>query len=642
KRLILEQYRDELEFLIKHLSHSQVMTDFTADLEDSIRRDESTYPEFAEKLQAFEETERYRKKLSFMHHKIELTLENLDESPTPDDFRGYRNSQEFLEELKILNEALGEQNDRANQKEALRDLMWMVDIFGFYTAELDIRDHRGKIVGAVNEILQQSGRIDQNFDDMDESDKVELLNREILRDPAPQVDFSSLSEETRDVLDTLDIIARAQKEIDTGCIQSYILSMTHEPSDLLCCVWLARLQNLVRIEGDQVIHSDLDFVPLIETVEDLEAIDEFLENLYSVEAYDSLLDTTDRFQEIMLGYSDSNKDGGILSSNWLLHRAQKMAGNICQKHDVRFQLFHGRGGTIARGGGPTYRAILANPEVARNGKIKITEQGEVIFFRYFNQELAQRELQQVTSGMLQGMFSEDDLPENAEETVGELAQQSLESYCELIYENDEFKTYFQESTPLNELDWIRVGSRPKSRSDSREIEDLRAITWGFSWMQNRHILPAWYGLGDALNKGVESGLTSWEELQDLYKNWGFFSSLINNVQMGMAKTDLMIAKVYKKLVDDSELAERIFGDIKSEYDQTRDAILNITDQSTILEDNYALRRSIMLRNPYVDPLNYAQFHLLQQLRDSEDPDDGLIEAFTMSVNGIAAGLKNTG
>lgn len=642
KKLILEQYLEELEFLIKHMSHSTVMNDFTGELEDSIRRDESNFPEFAEKLEAFEESERYRKKLSFIHHRIELTMEALENETPPDEHQGYRSSDEFLDDLELLDEALAFQNDEANRKEALRDLRWMVDIFGFYTARLDIRDHRGKIVGAVDEILRDSGRIDRSFDSLPEEEKVEILGREILRDPAPEVDRTALSDESKDVLETLEVIGTAQEIIDPDCIRSYILSMTHEPSDLLCCVWLARLLSLVRVEDGEVVHSDLDFVPLIETVVDLEDIDDFLDQLYDVEAYQSLLDSVDRFQEIMLGYSDSNKDGGILSSNWLLQRAQKKAGEICRENNVNFQLFHGRGGTIARGGGPTYRRILANPPEAQNGKIKITEQGEVIFFRYFNQELAQRELQQVTSGMMQGYFNEGNLPEDALGTMDTLAEDSLQAYKDLIYNNEDFDTYFQESTPLNELDYIRVGSRPKSRSQSREIEDLRAITWGFSWMQNRHILPAWYGLGSALQNGVENGVTDWEQLREFYDQWGFFSSLINNVQMGMAKTDLMISKLYKKLVKDEELAEEVFGIIEAEYDRTREAILTITEQDKLLEDNYALRRSIMLRNPYVDPLNYAQVQLLQTIRDSDEVPDDIIEAFTMSVNGIAAGLKNTG
>ena len=263
-------------------------------------------------------------------------------------------------------------------------------------------------------------------------------------------------------------------------------------------------------------------------------IDEFLEDRFRNEGYNELLDATDRFQEVMLGYSDSNKDGGILSSNWLLYRAQKKVGNICEEHDVDFQIFHGRGGTIARGGGPTHKAILAHPVESRSGKIKITEQGEVIFFRYFNRELAQRELEQVVSAMVLGQFGEGTSQDEQPKPMNTLAEHSLDAYRELVYENDDFVDYFQESSPLHELEWIRAGSRPASRSDSMAIEDLRAITWGFSWMQNRHILPGWYGLGTALNRGVDDGTVTWEDLSQMVSEWPFFETLLDNVQMSLA------------------------------------------------------------------------------------------------------------
>ncbi|MGJ3241813.1 MAG: phosphoenolpyruvate carboxylase [Opitutales bacterium] len=644
KRLVLKRYIGELEILIRSMSHCSVMTPFTDELKESLHQDETEFPTFAKRLDGYEPTEWYRRKLSFMHHRLHITLRALEATSDAErESGGYESSAAFLRELDLVDRALEARGDEANREGRLADLRWMVRVFGFYTARLEIRDHRTKVVGAVEEILRASGRLDKPFDNLKEEEKIRLLDRALLTESPPAFDRAALSEQAADVLGTLEVIRTSREQIDPDCIETYILSMTHQPSDLLCCVWLARLAGLVTVEDGAVTGSALNFVPLLETVADLDGISDFLPALFAVPAYASFLEGTGRFQEIMLGYSDSNKDGGILSSNWVLQRAQKIAGEICREHNVDFRLFHGRGGTSARGGGPTYRTILANPPEAQNGRIKITEQGEVIFFRYFNTELAQRELQQVVSGMIQGYFPQESVSAGTLDTMEQLAERSLRAFREMVYQEDGFPDYFRESTPVSELRWIHAGSRPGSRSRSQRIEDLRAITWGFSWMQNRHILPAWFGLGSALEGGVDAGLTSWEELKDLYENWRFFNAVINNIQMGMAKADLMIGRLYKELVADQDLADHIFQAIEAEYERSRSSILKITGQSKLLEDNPPLRRSIILRNPYVDPLNYAQTLLLKTIRQTDDdvPDD-LIEAFTLSVNGIAAGLKNTG
>lgn len=640
KKMILEKYLDELRFLINHLSHSTVMTDFPEELENSIKQDEKEFPELAEELREFEDTERYRRKLSYIYRRIEETRDALDENYSTE--HAYDNSDEFLEEIELIDRCLQKQGDHANRRETIRDLRWLIQVFGFYTARLDIRDHRGRILGAVEECLQQTGKLDGDYEDLAESERRTRLMEAIKHPGFIRDKRKRLSEETRDVLATFEVISTAKQEIDPDCIETYILSMTHDPSDVLACIYMARLAGLIEVRDGKITNSQIIFAPLIETVTDLEVIDEFLEDLFSIDGYNELLDATGRFQEIMLGYSDSNKDGGILSSNWLLYRAQKKVGKICDRYDVDFQIFHGRGGTIARGGGPTYKAILAHPEESRSGKIKITEQGEVIFFRYFNQELAQRELEQVVSAMVLGLHGKGTSVSEQPEPMTVLANYSLDAYQKLVYENEEFVEYFQQSTPLHELEWIQAGSRPASRSDTMAIDDLRAITWGFSWMQNRHIIPGWYGLGTALNRGVENQIVTWKELSTMVDEWPFLETLLDNVQMSLAKTDMEIARIYKKLVDDSEMADRIFSNIKEEYDRTRNAINRITGQEKILENNYALRRSIMLRNPYVDPLSYIQRQLLEQIRSNDDVPEELIEAFTLSVNGIAAGLKNTG
>jgi phosphoenolpyruvate carboxylase len=443
------------------------------------------------------------------------------------------------------------------------------------------------------------------------------------------------------MLEVFDVIREAQRELESSAIRSFILSMTHEPIDVLRCLLLAAIKGLVEIRNGTIVNSSLRLVPLVETTDDLEGIDSFLDELFEIKIYEEYLDAMDRFQEIMLGYSDSNKDGGILASNWRLHEAQRAAGRICEKHDVTFQFFHGRGGTIARGGGPTHRAIRARPEPARNGKIKITEQGEVIFFRYFNRDTAERELEDVLSAMLVGFDEPETQPADLPETLPNLADRSKDFYRTLIHESENFRNYFLEASPIRELEWIQIGSRPKSRTGSLEVEDLRAITWNFSWMQNRHILPGWYGVGHALKSAIDDGIVEMKQLRSGYRKWGFFSSFLNNVQMSMAKTDLPIALHYSTL---SGKGEKIFENIEEEYERSRQIVLDVTEQDALLEHNPTLRRSIHLRNPYVDPLNFIQLHLLREIRQQKDlqPEDAIIEAFTISVNGIAAGLKNTG
>ncbi len=643
KLMVLEKYREKIKLLTQQLSHSTVVADFPDEFVTSLQQDAEAYPNLTEELKDWESTELFRRKCAYICHRLEKTIDALEEFPEERPEQGYASSDAFMKDLKLIDQALEHQQDTANRNETLQDLIWMVKIFGFYTARLDIRDHRDRVRDTASELLRRSGVIDGSLDDLEEQEQQDLLSREI-GNPRPLFNESlSITERAEDVMGTFAMIADGQEYIDEDCIHYYILSMTHEPSDLLCCVLLAKEAGLVEVEDGEIRASRIRFVPLVETVYDLQEVRSFFDDLYSIEIYDSLLNETDRFQEIMIGYSDSNKDGGILSSSWLLYRSQKRIANICDEYDVDFRIFHGRGGTIARGGGPTYRAILALPEQAKNGRIKLTEQGEVIFFRYFNQHLAQRELQQLTSAMIMSQVQETPEPEGGLEVMSQLADRSLENYRELIYNTDKLFRYFQEATPIQELEWIHAGSRPKSRSDTNNIEDLRAITWNFSWMQNRHILPGWYGLGSSLKEGVEAGVVTMDELSELYMEWPYFRSVLNNIQMSMSKTDMNIARMYADELVEDESVKDVFSHIKSEYERTRDLILDITGQEKLLEHNYVLRRSIMLRNPYVDPLSYIQVHLLENIRaQGRDVDEDLIEAFTLSVNGIAAGLKNTG
>lgn len=643
KEIVLKAYKDKVGLLIQQLSHSTVVAEFPDAFLESLEEDKQEYPDLTEELKNWESTELFRRKCAYMYHRLEETIDALRDFPEEKEQKGYLTSEEFLNDLQLIDDALQHQRDEANRCETLQDLIWMVKIFGFYTARLDIRDHRDRVRDTASELLRKAGVIEDELEDLDEEEQQEILSEEIGNPRPLYSDTLSITDRAEDVIGTFSMIADGQDYIDRDCIHYYILSMTHEPSDLLCCVLLAREAGLIELEDGKIVSSRIRFVPLVETIYDLEDVRSFLDQLYSLEIYDELLEVTNRFQEIMIGYSDSCKGGGILSSSWLLYQSQKRIARICDEHNVEFRIFHGRGGTIARGGGPTYRAILAQPDEAKNGRIKTTEQGEVIFFRYFNKHLAQREFQQLTSAMIMSRVQEAYEPTDQLEVMDQLANHSKENYQSLIYENEDLFQYFQNATPIQELEWIHAGSRPKSRSDTNNIEDLRAITWVFSWMQNRHLIPGWYGLGSSLEEGIETGLITLDELSQLYAEWPYFRSIINNIQMSMSKTDMNIAEMYADELVEDEDVKQIFHHIRDEYERTRDLILSITGQEKLLEHNYVLRRSIMLRNPYVDPLSYIQVHLLENIREQEGSvDEDLIEAFTLSVNGIAAGLKNTG
>jgi phosphoenolpyruvate carboxylase len=576
-----------------------------------------------------------------MKERLNRTLPDQPTKLESKDTRAYSDSHAFLEDLVTIRQSLEHQNDESNSRRVLNDLIWSVKCFGFHTAQLDIRSHRDKIISCVDESFEQTDRIEGKISDLSAEKQRKKLTEAIRHPDEFNLSENRLSEKNKEVFETFRVIKRAQDQLEPNAVRSYILSMTHEPIDMLRCLFLAVKSELVQIKNGEIVDASIQLVPLIETTDDLREIDEFFRDLFTIDVYDEYLDTMDRFQEIMLGYSDSNKDGGIFASNWRLHEAQRSAGTVCKQHDVSFQFFHGRGGTIARGGGPTHRAIRARPQPARNGKIKITEQGEVIFFRYFNKDTAQRELEDVISAMIVGMNEPETQPKELPESVPRLADRSKSFYRKLVHESQSFRDYFLTATPIRELDWVQIGSRPKSRTGSLEIEDLRAITWNFSWMQNRHIIPGWYGLGHGFESAIEDDIVTLKQLRKGYRDWGFFSSFLNNVQMSMAKTDLPIATYYSKL---AETDESIFDRIKEEYKRARKWVLNITEQDELLDNNPTLKRSIRLRNPYVDPLNFIQLNLLRNMRESDEltEDDPLIEAFILSVNGIAAGLKNTG
>jgi phosphoenolpyruvate carboxylase len=389
-------------------------------------------------------------------------------------------------------------------------------------------------------------------------------------------------------------------------------------------------------------------VPLFESIEDLRNCPEICRRLWTSADYDRLLDSWDRQQEVMLGYSDSNKDGGMLTSAWEIYKAHRALHAVAAECGVKLRLFHGRGGTVGRGGGPTHRAIVAQPRNAFSGSLKITEQGEVLYWKYSDAALAERNLELMVAASLEALArpgsaqsEEAGEEEKWEAVMEEMSENAFAFYREHIVENPDVLTYFEEATPVQELEHARIGSRPARRGETRELADLRAIPWVFGWMQSRHVLPGWFGVGYALERFAGTDAERERQLQMMAKRFPFFSDLIGNVEIGMAKADLTIAHRYAALVNDEGVRERVFGMIVDEFERTRRMILRVTGQKDLLSGNPVLARSIRLRNPYVDPLSLIQFALLQRKQAGEESED-LNYALAATINGIAAGLRNTG
>lgn len=641
KDAVLRKYVECLDRLMTDASQSRELVGASPELLRSIKEDTVALPRFAEAMKEKSAHEPYRKKISFIQRKLinTLRLNSLPEArqAAPDETieAHYRTVEEFQADLKIIRESLLKHKGGVLAESEFRRLELTVELFGFCFVKLDIRENREVVARAVGEIAKREGWLDRSFSALSEKEKLSSLEKWIGEAPHT-LSRHEFSKETGEVLDTFRTIARANREIDSSAIDTYILSMTREASDLLMLLWLGR----------ETGNQDLHLVPLFETIHDLEEAPRVMEALYRNPIYAKHLQRLAKEQEIMLGYSDSNKDGGFLASNWSLYKAQKSLTEVSRRFGIKQKLFHGRGGTIGRGGGPTNQAILAQPVGTLGGRIKITEQGEVISSKYSNPFIAERNLELVISAVVEASWLRGRAlkqERNWEAMIEGLSRESHRAYQALVYKDTDFLTYFRHATPIQEVSSLNLGSRPARRGESERIEDLRAIPWVFSWMQSRVTLPSWYGLGVAVEKflGTPSPAAA---LQEMYQKWPFFQTVIDFAQMSIQKGDLSIARLYAGLVPDRRVRDKIFGLIQREDLRTCRAILEIARQEEILERNYALQNSIRLRNPYVDPMSYAQVILLERLRNSgkENELDALWRAVMLSINGVAQGLRNTG
>ncbi len=532
----------------------------------------------------------------------------------------------------------------------LKDALIQARVFGVNVARLDFRQLSDAHDQALAEIFKRL-MISPNYLDLSSDQRAELLTAQLAAGTPALGQPKEYSEPTAETLRLFLVIGRAVELYGPELIGPYIISMTKGVDDVLAVLLLAKWHGLC-LRGNGSGLSLPAIAPLFETRQDLLNAPQIMETLFAHPSYRAHLAAQASEQIVMIGYSDSNKDAGYLTATWELYQAQDRLAECCRKHNVGLTLFHGRGGTIARGGGPTNRAILAQPPGSVEGRIRITEQGEVINDFYFHPEIAERHLEQLVSAVLVASspaHKRHATPKPAwTAAMDELAAIAFQAYRTFIYETPDVLEYWQEATPINELSGMRIGSRPARRKGGDVFAGLRAIPWGFSWMQSRHNLPAWFGVGQALESFVGAGDQRDERLamlRDMYRHWPFFGTMIDNVQLALGKSDMGIARLYADLVKDDVIRERVYCAIKSAFEQTVHWVTRVSGQKTILDNEPTLQRSIRLRNPYVDPLNFIQVRLLRELRDCDADEEAAaatLHTLFITINGIAAGLKNTG
>jgi phosphoenolpyruvate carboxylase len=614
RQAALQVYLDDIAYLEEHLTqHTEHLLD-----RDKL---ESAFPNSDNTPYG---NEHYRQILAQIRQRLSID--------------GYKSRIPLLNDLRLVQESLRLNKGGRVAEGKLRRVIRKVRLFGLYLAPLDIREDARLHASALDEMFRHYGIAD-NYLEMPESDKQALLIKEIIN-PRPlfPMNIGIFSDVTQRIISTWRTIAEAHTKYSIGVIDTVIASMSQHPSDVLAMQLFAR----------EVGASDnLDIVPLFETIDDLDRATDIVQVLFSTPIYMEHLKKRRMRQQIMIGYSDSSKDGGYIASNWYLYTAQEKLSKKCDEYGVSLELFHGRGGSIGRGGGPTNRAILSQPPASLKGGIKITEQGEVISYRYNNREIARRHFHQVMNAAILalGHASEYTVRPEWSSAMEKLANYGREAYRNFVYETDGFIEFWQQATPINELSELRISSRPAKRGGKGGFASMRAIPWVFSWMQNRAIIVSWFGVGYAFHTFCQEQSDGLKILQTMYDEWLFFRALIENCQLDVAKADMGIAELYAALVDNKELSETMFQRIYKEHEMTSDMICQITRQDAILGNSPALKKSIDSRNPYVDPLNFLQVELLRELRQTT-PDTpeyrAILDAVLATINGIAAGMKTTG
>ncbi|HEY9610713.1 phosphoenolpyruvate carboxylase [Allocoleopsis sp.] len=689
--LVLEKYIQSVGSLINLLSLSLHWSDVLPELLDSLEQDRAQMPELYEQLAIRYRQEPYRLKLSYVQQRLENTRDrnrqlynfyngkSLQQDLSESISSGvYRSGADFLAELRLIERSIAETGLSCQE---LENLICQVEIYSFNLAHLDIRQESSRHSDTLNEIAEYLQILPKPYNELSEAERTQWLTAE-LKTRRPLIPTEApFSEKTSEAIETFRMLRQLQQEFGSQVCQTYIISMSHDASDILEVLLLAKEAG---VYDPATGKSSIQVVPLFETVEDLKRAPAVMKSLFELPLYRACLaggyeelkvsrlqvescsdnpqpsTLTPNLQEVMLGYSDSNKDSGFLSSNWEIHKAQKALQKIAEEYGVALRIFHGRGGSVGRGGGPAYEAILAQPVHSINGRIKITEQGEVLASKYSLPELALYHLETVTTAVIQASLLRtgfDDI-EPWTQIMEELATRSRSHYRDLIYEQPDLLDFFHEITPIQEISQLQISSRPARRGGKKDFSSLRAIPWVFSWTQTRFLLPSWYGVGTAL-KGFldEDPEENLKLLRYFYFKWPFFKMVVSKVEMTLSKVDLQMAHHYVRELsspDNIERFERLFDQIASEFNLTRDLILSIAGHKRLLDGDPELQRSVQLRNGTIVPLGFLQVSLLKRLRQhgnqtasgtvvhSRYSKGELLRGALLTINGIAAGMRNTG
>ena len=632
----LDHYFGELTTLEQELSMSARLVRISDDL--AALADQCHEPARAD--------EPYRRALRVIHGRLTATAQQiLDRQPEHELDLGlerYQTPEELLTDLDIVDASLRAHGSSVLADGRLEGLREAVRVFGFHLSGLDMRQNSDVHEEVIAEMLAWAG-VHPDYASLPEPDRVELLAAELAtRRPLTKPD-AALSESARKELDIVAAAARAVAVFGPRAVPNYIISMCQSVSDMLEAAVLLKEAGLLDVSASQP-YCPVGIVPLFETIDDLQRGSSILEAVLDIPVYRTMVSARGESQEVMLGYSDSNKDGGYLAANWALYRAELDLVESAAKTGIRLRLFHGRGGTVGRGGGPSYDAILAQPNGAVNGSLRITEQGEVIAAKYAEPQIAHRNLETLVAATLEATLLDveglGDAAEPAYEVLDDVAARAQRAYAELVHDTPGFVDYFMASTPVSEIGALNIGSRPTSRKPTTSISDLRAIPWVLAWSQSRVMLPGWYGTGTAVEQWIAAGDGRVEVLQDLYRRWPFFRTVLSNMAQVLAKSDLGLAARYSELVDDEQLRRRVFDKIADEHERTIRMHKLITGHD-LLADNPALARSVFNRFPYLEPLNHLQVELLRRYRSGDD-DELVQRGILLTMSGLATALRNSG
>jgi phosphoenolpyruvate carboxylase len=633
----LKCYLDEVHLLGGELSLDARLVTVSDQLKDLAARSPDRSPQ--------RRNEPYRLAVSGIYARLAATARELGQAEASRHAVGeaapYAEAAEFVADLGILYHSLTANGSATLARGRLRSLRRAANTFGFYLAGIDLRQNSEVHERTVGELFEMTSTA-SNYAGLTEAGRISLLRRELKTARLLSSPFLRYSAETASELTIMREAADAHRRYGKAAVPNYVISKTNGVSDLLEVGLLLKEAGLLRPREREL---DVNIVPLFETISDLRNCGSIMDELLAMPEYLCLLEGRGRAQEVMLGYSDSNKDGGFLTSGWELYKAEIALIDTFRRHGVTLRLFHGRGGSVGRGGGPSYQAILAQPSGAVQGQIRITEQGEVIAAKYSQADVGRRNLEILAAASLEATLLQPDQPAPREEyfaTMEELSNHAYRAYRNLVYETAGFDRYFWQSTVIGEIANLHIGSRPASRKNSTSIEDLRAIPWVFGWSQCRLMLPGWYGFGTAIKAWLavrpRHGMRI---LREMYREWPFFQTLLSNMDMVLAKSNIAIASRYAELVEDIELREAIFPRLRAEWQYTIEMLLAITGQHALLDQNPLLARSIKNRFPYLDPLNHVQIELLKRHR-AGDTDERVVQAIHLTINGIAAGLRNSG